>query len=85
VRARDEAGGGLAVTRPRVDALAEKKWVDRSRWKIRADVAHQLVAMGYVGLERTTRRAVGEGEARAVRRARPSAAAAVVEPGLWMQ
>jgi hypothetical protein len=52
VRARDEAGGGLLVAtrpRPRVDALAQKikECVDRSRGRIRADVAHQrLVAMG---------------------------------------
>jgi transposase len=47
--------------RPRVDGFAEKieEWVDRSRGKIRSDVAHQrLVAMGYLGSERTTRRAV---------------------------
>ncbi len=66
VRAREEAGGGLAVSvgpRSRVDAFAEKieEWVDRSRGKIHADVAHQrLVAMGYLGSDRTTRRAVAE-------------------------
>jgi transposase len=91
VRAREEAGGGLAVStrpRPRVDRFAEKieEWVDRSRGKIRADVAHQrLVAMGYVGSERTTRRAVAEVKRRwrqeHGRRTRPW----VVEPGLWMQ
>src|ERR687888_1801360 len=64
VRAREEAGGGLPVhvrARPRVDAFAEKieEWVARSRGKVRADVCHQrLVAMGYLGSERTTRRAV---------------------------
>jgi molybdenum-dependent DNA-binding transcriptional regulator ModE len=91
VRARDEAGGGLAVAtrpRPRVDAFAEKieEWVDRSRGKIRADAAHQrLVAMGYMGSERTTRRAVADAKRRwraeHGRRTRPW----VVEPGLWMQ
>jgi transposase len=91
VRARDEAGGGLPVSvrpRPRVDAFAEKidEWVDRSRGKIRADVAHRrLVAMGYQGSERTTRRAVAEAKRRwraeHGRRTRPW----VVEPGLWMQ
>src|SRR4051794_40450822 len=66
VRARDDAGGGLPVAvrpRPRVDAFAEKieEWVDRSRGRIRADVAHQrLLAMGYRGSERTTRRAVAQ-------------------------
>ena len=91
VRARDEAGGGLPISvrpRPRVDAFAQKieEWVDRSRGKIRADAAHQrLVAMGYMGSERTTRRAVAEAKRRwraeHGRRTRPW----VVEPGLWMQ
>jgi transposase len=91
VRARDEAGGGLPVSvrgRPRVDAFAEKieEWVVRSRGKVRADVCHQrLVAMGYLGSERTTRRAVADAKRRwraeHGRRTRPW----VTEPGLWMQ
>jgi transposase len=91
VRARDEAGGGLPVSvrpRPRVEAFAEKieEWVDRSRGRIRADVAHQrLLAMGYLGSERTTRRAVAAAKRRwraeHGRRTRPW----VTEPGLWMQ
>jgi transposase len=91
VRAREEAGGGLPVSvrsRPRVDAFAEKieEWVDRSRGRIRADVAHErLVAMGYLGSERTTRRAVAQAKRRwraeHGRRFRPW----VTEPGLWMQ
>jgi transposase len=91
VRARDEAGGGLPVpTRPRpaVDAFAAKieELVDRSRGKIRADKAHEkLVAMGYMGSERTTRRAVAAAKRRwrreHGRRTRPW----IPEPGLWMQ
>jgi transposase len=91
VRARDEAGGRLPVSvrsRLRMDAFAAKieEWVDRSRGKIRADVAHQrLVTMGYMGLERTTRRAVADAKRRwraeHGRRTRPW----VVERGLWMQ
>ncbi|SRR6266545_3325339 len=91
VRARDEAGGGLPVSmrsRPRVDAFAEKieEWVARSRGKIRADAAHQkLVAMGYQGSERTTRRAVADAKRRwraeHGRRTRPW----IPEPGLWLQ
>jgi transposase len=91
VRARDAAGGGLPVSvrpRPRVDAFAAKidEWVDRSRGKVRADVCHErLVAMGYQGSERTTRRAVAAAKRRwraeHGRRTRPW----VVEPGLWMQ
>ena len=91
VRAREEAGGGLPVSvrpRPRVDPFADKieEWVERSRGRIRADKAHErLVAMGYVGSERTTRRAVARAK-RAWRqghgrRTRPW----TVEPGLWMQ
>jgi transposase len=91
VRAREEAGGGLPIAvrpRPAVDGFAVKieEWVDRSRGKIRADVAHQrLVAMGYRGSERTTRRAVAVAKrawrAEHGRRTRPW----VTEPGLWMQ
>jgi transposase len=71
-----------------IDEYAEKleEWMEASRGKIRADVAHdKLVAMGYVGSERTTRRAVAE--ARRAYRAghrrvhRPW----VTEPGLWFQ
>jgi transposase len=91
VAAREEVGGGLGVSvraRPAVDPFAEKiaEWVDRSRGKIRADRAHErLVAMGYLGSERTTRRAVARAK-RAWRqehgrRTRPW----VTEPGLWMQ
>jgi len=91
VRARDEAGGGPPVSvrpRPRVDGYVEKieEWVDRSRGRIRADVAHaRLVGMGYLGSERTTRRAIAEAKrawrAEHGRRTRPW----TVEPGLWMQ
>ena len=91
VRAREEPGGGLPVAtwpRPPVDAFAEKieEWVDRSRGRLRADVAHQrLVALGYLESVRTTRRAVAAAKRRwrAVhgRRTRRW----VVESGLWMQ
>jgi hypothetical protein len=46
-----------------VDAFLPKLegWVDRSRGKIRVDVEYdKLVALGYEGSERTTRRAVAE-------------------------
>jgi transposase len=91
VAAREAAGGGLPVgvrARPRVDGFAVKieEWVDRSRGKIRADRAHErLVAMGYLGSERTTRRAVARAKRQwrveHGRRTRPW----VTEPGLWMQ
>jgi hypothetical protein len=91
VAARDAAGGGLlapARPRPMVDRFAAKieELVERSQGKIRADKAHEtLVAMGYQGSERTTRRAVAEGKRRwrqgRGRRYRPW----IPEPGLWMQ
>lgn len=91
VRARELAGGGLPFSvrpRPRVDPFTAKieEWVARSHGKIRADKAHErLVAMGYVGAERTTRRAVAEAKRRwridHGRRTRPW----VTEPGLWLQ
>jgi len=90
VALREAAAGELRRSRrrPLVDPFAEKigEWVERSRGRIRADVAHErLLAMGYLGSERTTRRAVAE--ARRVwrqghgRRTRPW----LPEPGLWMQ
>lgn len=91
VAAREAAGGGLPVAvrpRPRLDVFAAKveEWVARSQGKVRADVAHQrLLAMGYMGSERTTRRAVAEAKRRwrqgRGRVTRPW----VTEPGLWMQ
>lgn len=71
-----------------VDAFLDKveEWVERSRGKVRADVVHdKLVAMGFTGSERTTRRAVAAakrawraGNRRVFRPWLP-------EPGLWLQ
>ena len=68
VAVRDAGGDPLAKTcRPRlIDAFMQKieERVDRSKGKIRADMAHrELAAMGYRGSERTTRRAVAEAKA----------------------
>jgi transposase len=91
VEQRERAGGGLPVAvrpRPKVDPFAAKieELVERSRGRIRADRAHErLVAMGYLGSERTTRRAVAAAKRawrqQHGRRTRPW----TVEPGLWMQ
>jgi hypothetical protein len=91
VAAREAGGlvGGRVVPRPSViDPFAAKleELVDRSKGKIRADVAHRkIVAMGFTGSERTTRRAVAQLKAawRAGRRRvhRPW----VPEPGMWAQ
>ena len=73
VAVRDAGGDPLAkACRPRlIDAFMPKveELVDRSKGKIRADVAHRkLAAMGYRGSERSTRRAVARGEAGLARR-----------------
>jgi hypothetical protein len=91
VQARDEGQltPGRAQRRPMlVDGFLPKleEWVERSKGKLRADVAHEkLVALGYTGSERTTRRAVAEAKTvwRAGRRRvhRPW----VPEPGMWFQ
>jgi hypothetical protein len=91
VAAREAAGGGLPERerrRPLVDPFEAKieELVDRSRGRIGADQAQRkLVAMGYQGSERTTRRAVAEAKRRwrqkHGRRTRPW----IPEPGLWLQ
>jgi hypothetical protein len=88
-RERGELTPGRAERREMlVDPYLEKleEWVDRSRGKVRADVAHEkLIALGYAGSERTTRRAVAEVKAvyRVGRRRvhRPW----IPEPGMWFQ
>ena len=87
------AGGTLVpgAAAPRssvIDEFAPKleELIERSKGKIRADVAHdKIVAMGFAGSERTTRRAVAEIRKawRAGRRRvhRPW----IPEPGMWAQ
>ncbi|HUI04990.1 MAG TPA: IS21 family transposase [Acidimicrobiales bacterium] len=88
-RAAGTAIDEMAQERPKhSDGFAEKiaEWVDRSNGKVRADVVHErLVAMGYSGSERTTRRVVAMLKA-SYRHAnhriyRPW----IPEPGLWLQ
>ncbi len=90
VAARD-AGALSGRPAPRVqliDSYVDKleEWIERSRGKIRADVAHdKLRALGYAGSERTSRRAVaavkGNYRLGRVRVHRPW----VTEPGMWLQ
>lgn len=78
-----------AATRPQLidDYLPKvEEWVERSSGKVRADVAHEkLLALGYTGSERTTRRAVAKVKtayrAGHVRVHRPW----ITEPGMWLQ
>lgn len=86
-----EAGGlidGPAVRPQLMDEFMPKleEWMEHSRGKIRADKAHEkLLALGYAGSERTTRRAVArvrrEFKTGRVRVHRPW----VTEPGMWLQ
>jgi transposase len=91
VHQRELAGGMPAVERkrPAMEEVFQAKideLVDRSSGRIRADVAHgRLVAIGYQGSSRTTRRWVADSKRRwrqrHGRRTRPW----IPEPGLWMQ
>ena len=86
-----QAGGQLdkAAARPQlIDEYLPKvqEWVKNSKGMIRADKAHErLLALGFKGSERTTRRAVAEAKAAfnlgQVRVHRPW----VTEPGMWLQ
>jgi hypothetical protein len=66
VRAREQGrlSPGWGERRPMlIDAFLPKvqEWVDNSKGKVRADVVHEkLVALGFTGSERTTRRAVAQ-------------------------
>ena len=89
--ARRDAGlvGRPVVARPMlIDGFRAhiEGWVEKSNGGIRADVVHdKLVALGFAGSERTTRRAVARVRAAyrsgRVRVHRPW----ITEPGLWLQ
>jgi transposase len=90
VAARDN--GGLARGRLARDQLIDpylaklEEWVERSRGKLRADVAHdKLVALGYRGSERTTRRAVAAAKQVFTAGHRRVHRPWVPEPGMWFQ
>ena len=91
VRQREEAGGMPVVerARPAMEAVFAAKideLVDRSHGQIRADVAHRkLVAIGYLGSERTTRRWVAESKRRWRRKHGRRTRPRIPEPGLRMQ
>jgi len=64
VAERDAGGAPPRTCRPRlIDEFLPKveEWVEQSKGKVRADVAHEkLMAMGFPGSERSSRRAVAE-------------------------
>ena len=86
-----EAGALSDRPAPRPQLIDEhlpkvEEWIERSNGKLRADVAHdKLIALGYTGSERTTRRAVATVKKSyrlgRVRVHRPW----VTEPGMWLQ
>jgi transposase len=89
-----EAGGGdplarAGARRPKlIDAFLPKveELVDGSKARIRADKVHErLVAMGFAGTERTTRRAVRAAKLAWRAGRRRSYRPWVPEPGLWLQ
>ena len=88
-RERGELTPGGAERRDMlVDPYREKleEWVDRSRGKVRADVAHEkLIPLGYTGSERTTRRAVAEAKTAYWAGRRRVHRPWVAEPGMWFQ
>lgn len=90
VAIRDAGRDPLArPRRPRaIDPFLGKieELVDKSRGKIRADVVHQrLVAMGFGGTDRSTRRAVAEVKAAWRAGHRRKYRPWVPEPGMWLQ
>src|SRR5512144_261716 len=60
--------------------------VEASEGAVRADVTHErLVAMGFAGDERTTRRAVARAKAAYAEGHRRGYRPWITEPGLWLQ
>ena len=88
-RALGQELGDDSVSRAKVaDAFADKiaEWIERSNARIRADVIHdKLVAMGYSGSARTTRRVVAAFKAAHDRRNRRIYKPWITEPGGWLQ
>ncbi|MGD6980993.1 MULTISPECIES: IS21 family transposase [Citricoccus] len=63
-----------------------EEWVERSHGKVRADVIHErLVALGFTGTERTTRRTVAQVKAAWRAGHRRTYRPWITEPGLWLQ
>lgn len=79
-----EAARRAQIVDPYLDKIEE--WVELSRGRIRADVAYdKLVAMGYAGSERTSRRAVAVAKTSWKAGKRRVYRPWVPEPGLWFQ
>ena len=73
-----------SVGEPFVDKMVE--WVAQSHGLVRGDVVHEkLVAMGFTGSERTTRRVLAAVKEQWRRRTHRVYRPWVPEPGLWLQ
>jgi transposase len=87
-RAQARAAEQRVVAGRLIDAYREKveEWVERSRGRIGADRVHaKLLALGYAGSERTTRRAVAEAKRAYAAGRRRVLRPWIAEPGLWLQ
>lgn len=63
-----------------------EEWTEQSKGKVRADVAHdKLVAIGYLGSERTTRRSVADAKRQWRQGNRRIYRPWTTEPGMWFQ
>lgn len=87
-----EGGHGLQDGRANRRKVIEEylpkieEWIERSGGKLRADVAHEkLIALGYEGSERTTRRAVSAAKGAFEEGRRRVYRPWIAEPGMWMQ
>jgi transposase len=90
VAVRDAGGDPLARSRRvrSIDPFLPKveEWVEASKGKIRADKVHErLVAMGYGGTDRSTRRTVAEVKSAWKAGNRRAYRPWVPEPGMWLQ
>lgn len=87
-RDRGSAPGEASQRRKRIDPFLAKleEWIERSRGRLRADVAHRkLVDLGYTGSERTTRRAVARAKRAYAAGNRRVYRPWIPEPGMWLQ
>lgn len=90
VAIRDNGGDPFARAR-RVRAIDPflpkiEEWVEHSQGRIRADVVHaRLVAMGFGGTDRSTRRAVAEVKTAWQAGNRRTYRPWIPEPGMWLQ
>jgi transposase len=91
VHAREAGLDPAAPPEPRervTDPFAEKitEWIDRSQGRIRADRVHdKLLALGYQGSPRTTRRVVAALKTTWRRESHRAYKPWIPEPGLWLQ